>query len=45
MNIDMQTILWIAWGSAVVIPIKIYLLIRYIRKKIAQDEAAKQEAA
>ncbi|MBF0447803.1 MAG: hypothetical protein HQL67_06340 [Magnetococcales bacterium] len=40
MNLDRESILWIAWGSALIIPIKIWLLTRYIRKKMAADEMA-----
>ncbi|WP_160162703.1 hypothetical protein [Magnetococcus marinus] len=39
MKLDMQSIMWIAWGSAVIIPIKIYLIIRYFKRKIAEDVA------
>jgi hypothetical protein len=41
MQIDIEAIKWIAWGSAgIIIPLKIGLLVRFIRKKIASDEAA-----
>ncbi|MBF0184671.1 MAG: hypothetical protein HQM06_09820 [Magnetococcales bacterium] len=35
----MNTILWVAWGSSVIIPIKIWLLLRYVRRKMAEDQA------
>ncbi|MBF0097662.1 MAG: hypothetical protein HQM04_14545 [Magnetococcales bacterium] len=34
---DLETIQWIAWGSALIIPVKIWLLIRYVRRKMAED--------
>ncbi|MBF0381885.1 MAG: hypothetical protein HQL69_12760 [Magnetococcales bacterium] len=43
----MQTIILLAWGSAIIIiPLKIYFLLRFIRKKMATDEirAAKKAA-
>ena len=41
----MQTIKILAWGSALtIIPVKIFFLVRFIKKKMAIDEikAAKQ---
>jgi hypothetical protein len=45
MYLDMQTIKILAWGSALtIIPVKIFFLVRFIKKKMAIDEikAAKQ---
>jgi hypothetical protein len=39
MQLDINTIMWIAWGSALIIPLKIFFLVRHIRKKMAADEA------
>ena len=39
MYMDRETILWIAWGSALIIPVKIWFLTRYIRRMMAHDEA------
>jgi hypothetical protein len=36
---DKEAIFWIAWGSSLIIPIKIWLIIRYVRRKMAEDEA------
>jgi hypothetical protein len=39
MQLDMQTIMMLAWGSALtIIPLKIYFLVRFIRKKMKIDE-------
>ncbi|MBF0455878.1 MAG: hypothetical protein HQL72_13815 [Magnetococcales bacterium] len=43
MHLDGDLILWIAWGSALIIPIKIGFLVRYIRRKMAHDAAIEQE--
>jgi hypothetical protein len=43
MQLDGDLIMWIAWGSALVIPAKIWFLVRYIRRKMAHDEAVASE--
>ncbi|WP_275531642.1 hypothetical protein [Magnetofaba australis] len=41
----MDVILWIAWGSAIIIPIKVFLLVRWLKKKVREDVPATQSVA
>ncbi|MEO5364926.1 MAG: hypothetical protein H7831_00915 [Magnetococcus sp. WYHC-3] len=40
MHLDHATILWIAFGSALILPIKGYLIYRYFARRMRESEAA-----